>query len=165
MKKLTEKLVLVETYIAAACMASSTLIMFLGAVLRGFKHPINWSLDISLFLFAWCVFLSADVAMKHSRLVNVDMLISHLPARVRKVLAVFCYLTILVFLIAMVIVGAKLTWTTRIRTFQGIPGFSYAWVTLSLPVGFALMTGTVVNKLRHMLFDRRRGEAAGNAEN
>ncbi len=39
------------------------------------------------------------------------------------------------FLVALVIIGLKLSYTTRSRTFQGMPGFSYTWVTLLDPVG------------------------------
>jgi TRAP-type C4-dicarboxylate transport system permease small subunit len=34
------------------------------------------------------------------------------------------------------------------RTFQGIPGFSYTWVTLSVPFGCALMLITAILKIK-----------------
>jgi TRAP-type C4-dicarboxylate transport system permease small subunit len=44
--------------------------------------------------------------------------------------------------------GLWLSYTTRLRTFQGIPGFSYTWVTLSVPIGCALMLITATLKLK-----------------
>ena len=58
---------------------------------------------------------------------------------------------ILIFLMSLIGFGVWLSYTTRFRTFQGIPGFSYTWVTLSVPVGGALMVITTVLKIREKL--------------
>ena len=68
-----------EAVIAAFCLITSTVLIFIAAVMRSISQPINWSLDISLFLFAWATFLSADVAYREDKLVNLDFLISALP--------------------------------------------------------------------------------------
>jgi TRAP-type C4-dicarboxylate transport system permease small subunit len=55
----------------------------------------------------------------------------------------FNYIVILGFSVYLIFFGMQLSYTSRVRTFQGIPNFSYTWVTLSLPIGaiFLLMTG------------------------
>jgi TRAP-type C4-dicarboxylate transport system permease small subunit len=55
----------------------------------------------------------------------------------------FNYIVILGFSVYIIFFGIQLSYTSRERTFQGIPNFSYTWVTLSLPLGavFLLMTG------------------------
>jgi TRAP-type transport system small permease protein len=45
-----------------------------------------------------------------------------------------------------------------VRSFQGIPEVSYSWVTMSLPVGAALLLVTTALKIR----DEFRGERAEN---
>jgi TRAP-type C4-dicarboxylate transport system permease small subunit len=40
---------------------------------------------------------------------------------------------------------------SRARSFQGIPEFSYSWVTLSLPVGGVLLLVTTLLKVRDEL--------------
>jgi TRAP-type C4-dicarboxylate transport system permease small subunit len=62
---------------------------------------------------------------------------------------------ILAFLSAMVYFGIKLAYISRVRVFQGIPGFSYTWVTLSVPVGSFLMMITTVLKMRALLVHRK----------
>ena len=55
--------------------------------------------------------------------------------------------------------GVKLSYTTRLRCFQGIPGFSYTWVTLSVPFGCALMLITAILKVRTFVRAIATGEA------
>jgi len=107
----------------------------MGAVARTMDRPINWSQDLSLFLFAWSVFLSADAALRENRLVSVDMLVNRFPEKTKRIVAFVNYSIILIFLVIMVFFGIKLSIFSRSRVFQGIPGFSYSWVSMSLPVG------------------------------
>lgn len=151
MKKLYEKINRWEVYIAAFCFTASCLIIFSAAVLRTFGRPLNWSMDMSLFLFAWSVFLSADAALRAGKLVRVEVLFNSMKPSLRKWVTVSNYLIILVFLVALIVFGIKLSIITRARSFQGIPGFSYTWVTLSIPVGATLQILTVVVKLRELL--------------
>jgi TRAP-type C4-dicarboxylate transport system permease small subunit len=50
-----------------------------------------------------------------------------------------------------VVYGIKLSYTTRFRSFQGIPWFSYTWVTLSVPIGSMLMVTTTIINFRSKL--------------
>ena len=154
MKKLYQFLGKAEVSIAGSCFTVSLLLIFCAAILRAVKHPINWSQDVSLFLFAWGVFLSADAAMRADKLINIDLLASHFPANVRKYLGVAIYLIILAFLILLIYNGVKISLFSRRRVFQGIPGFSYSWVIISIPIGSLLQSATVVLKIRQLL--RRR---------
>jgi hypothetical protein len=66
-----------------------------------------------------------------------------LSGRVVAVLAI-----VAAFLAYAVAVGLHLAWISRARSFQGIPGVSYSWVTLSMPAGAALLLWTTATKLR-----------------
>lgn len=151
MKKLYTYICRAEVFIAALCFSVSCFLIFFAAIARTLDHPINWSQDMSLFLFAWSVFLSADAALRADRLVNVDLLVNRLPAATRKFLAIASYVIIFIFLAAMVYYGIKLSIFSRRRVFQGIPGFSYTWVILSVPVGSFLQMITVTLKLKGLL--------------
>ena len=66
----------------------------------------------------------------------------------------------MIFLAGMIGYGLWLSYTTRLRTFQGIPGFSfYTWVTLSVPVGCALMLTTALLKIKTFLAPLSTGES------
>lgn len=137
-----------EVYISAFCFLSSCIIIFVAAVARSFDNPLNWSVEISLFLFAWSVFLSADAALRADKLVSVDILVGRFSRGRRDLLFLVNYTIILVFLAALLVYGIRLSYITRARAFQGIPGFSYTWITLSIPVGALLQIVTVSIKLR-----------------
>jgi len=117
-------------------------------------YPINWSVDMAVCLFAWCTFLSGDVALRNNKLMNVDFLIRKLPEKNKNVVELINLFIILIFLAALIGYGAKLSYTTRFRAFQGIPGFSYTWVTLSVPVAALLMMITTILKIREKLKKR-----------
>ena len=124
MRKFYEYLCKTEVVLAATCFAISCLIIFMAALARTVDRPINWSQDLSLFLFAWSVFLSADVALRADRLVNVDLLLYRLSPPLRRAINLGNYVLILIFLMALVYFGIKLAYLSRVRVFQGIPGFS-----------------------------------------
>jgi TRAP-type C4-dicarboxylate transport system permease small subunit len=151
MKKIYERLMEGETYAAAFGFTGSTLLIFVSSIMRSIGHPINWAWDLTLFLFAWSVFLAADSAMRHDKLVMVDLLVNAFPVKMKNILTVVNYLLMLAFLVALVVFGVIMSYTTRSRTFQGMPSFSYTWVTLSIPVGAALLCITVVLKLKDSL--------------
>ena len=147
MKKVFEVVNKIEKYIAVVCLIVATSITFIASITRAFGHPLNWSVDISLFLWAWCIFLTADLALREDKLVNVDNLINLLPKKAKKINALILYVIILAFLIALLVYGSVLVYTSRVRPFQSIPGISYSWVTVSLPIGAILMIRTIIPKI------------------
>ena len=161
MKKLYAYICKAEVFLAAFCFTISCVLIFLAAIARTLDHPINWSQDMSLFLFAWSVFLSADAALRADKLVNIDLVVNHLSDRMRKILAVITYVIILIFLAVLIYYGVKLSLFSRRRVFQGIPGFSYTWVILSVPVGSLLQSITVILKLKALLTGLPAGPRAG----
>jgi TRAP-type C4-dicarboxylate transport system permease small subunit len=51
----------------------------------------------------------------------------------------------------LIVMGAWLAWTSRERSFQGIPDISYSWVTASAVVGGLLLLVTTLLKVRDEL--------------
>lgn len=151
MRKFYEKVCRSEIVLAGASFAISCIVIFASAIARSLDHPFNWAQDISLFLFSWSVFLSADVALRADKLVSIDLLVNRFPDRIQTIIKVVNYLIILVFLAAIAFFGIKLSIFSWRRAFQGIPGFSYGWVTLSLPIGGMLIGITTILKLRGLV--------------
>ena len=102
--------------------------------------------------------------MRNKKLMKVDFLIGMLSARNKKRMEILNLVIILVFLAAMIGFGLWLSYTTRFRSFQGIPGFSYTWVTLSVPVGSILMMITAALQIREMLEDQGKRSAPERCE-
>ncbi|WP_041077228.1 TRAP transporter small permease [Thermotoga caldifontis] len=159
MKKLDEYLVKFEKVAAKWLLVAMIVMVFASGVARFLKNPMNWAVDFSSFLFAWACFFAMDVAWRENKMMSVDLFVKRLPVKVQKVIRVIVLLIILAFCIYMVVWGAQLTWTQRFRKFQGMPNFSYAWVTLAVPVGAALLGRSTLQKILSEFKNRPAGEA------
>lgn len=164
MKKIYDFICKKEMLIAKWSLGILTLLVFAAAVGRFLYHPMNWAMDVATFLFAWTVFLGADAAMRMDRLFCIEVVTSKLSPKAQLYLKVINYGIIVVFLVGMIGYGSWLSYTTRLRTFQGIPGFSYTWVTLSVPFGCALMLITSILKIKAFLRALSTGEPAEKRE-
>jgi TRAP-type C4-dicarboxylate transport system permease small subunit len=153
MERLHERLGAAESVIAAAFLALMTLLIFAAGIARLVGHPINWAVDAATALFAWAVFLCADVAWRRDALMTIDVLVKRLPRRLRAACRLFNYFVIAGFLVYAIGMGLWLSWISRARSFQGIPEVSYSWITMSMPVGAALLLFTTVLKIRRALRD------------
>lgn len=150
-KKIYDYICKAEKILAGTFLVSIMAITFAAGVGRTIGNPINWAMDMSTFLFAWTVFFSADIGMRKDEHVNVEVFIDFLPEKYKKVVMVFNYLVIIVFLAFLVIYGAHITYECRMRQFQGIPGFSYAWAALSAPVGSLLLIISTLIRIKETL--------------
>ena len=164
MKRIYEFICKKEILAAQCALGILSLLVFAAAVGRFLYYPLNWAMDAATFLFAWTVFLGADAAMRLDRLFCIEVLTGRLPRKAQLYLKMVNYLIIAVFLAGMIGYGVPLSWTTRFRAFQGIPGFSYSWVTLSVPVGCALMLITAILKIKMFWHSLATGEAIAKNE-
>jgi TRAP-type C4-dicarboxylate transport system permease small subunit len=136
----------VEECIVGACFITVVGLTFLNATLRLFGHPIITTDDICLLLFSWAALLGADVALRYSRLVGMDILVSKLPPGLQKFLQIVVYIIIIGAAILFMRSGFVLANKNWKRIFNSLP-ISYGWVTLSFPVCCCLMIFTSVLKI------------------
>jgi len=153
MKTLYQHILAAEVHIAKWALAVLSALVLVSAVARTIGAPVQWAVDAATFLFAWCVFLGSDVAMRNDKLFSIEVLVCRLPQKMQYGLKLINQAVIVAFLVFLIVYGLQLSYDTRLRTFQGIPGFSYTWVTLSVPVGCLLMTITAILKIRKQLKD------------
>jgi len=123
-------------------------LIFLGGVSRVLGYPLNWSTDFATAFFAWACFLCADIAWRRGSLMAIEFLPARLPASAQKFLRMINYAIISAFLLYLMVMGTWLAWTSRVRSFQGIPEISYSWVTMSASVGGLLLLITTILKIR-----------------
>lgn len=125
---------------------SIVVLTFMNSVLRVFNKPIIIADDVSLLLFSWVALLGADVALRYSRLVGMDILVTKLPPKVQKIIQVVVYVIMIAALALFARYGYQLAVTNWMRTYNTLP-ISYGWVSLSLPVCSVLMIFTCITKL------------------
>jgi TRAP-type C4-dicarboxylate transport system permease small subunit len=151
MMQLYERIGKIELLIAKFALATLTALVLLSAVARSIHQPVAWAVDAATFLFAWCVFLGSDYAMRNDKLVTIDIIVSRLPLKARYYIKLVNQVIIIIFLAALVGFGFYLSYTTRLRAFQGMPAISYTWVTLSVPIGSLLMLTTTILKVKEQI--------------
>ncbi|MFC6489207.1 TRAP transporter small permease [Nitratireductor sp. GCM10026969] len=147
-----------EAVLAGTFLLLMVLLIFAGGLARMLGHPLNWTIDLSTCFFAWGAFLCADIAWRRDALMSIDVVTTMVPAKAARMLLYANYLIISVFLVYVVYAGAWLSWVSRARSFQGIPGVSYSWVTASIVVGGLLLLFTTGQKAYRAL---RQDRAAG----
>lgn len=150
-RKLYDYICRAEELISGVFLIAIMIIIFAAGVGRTVGYPIRWGMDMATFLFAWTAFFSADVALRKNRHVNVKALVSRLPERVQYYIGLLNYVIISVFLVFLIRYGITLAYSTRFRTFQGIPGFSYMWVTFSVPLGSLLLLISTILKIKELI--------------
>jgi len=148
MEKLYAYLCHTETFIARTFLVAMVILIFGAGIARLAAYPINWAIDVATCLFAWACFFSADVAWRRNKLMAVEVLTNCLPEKGKKFCRRLNYLILTVFLIYLIGAGLWLSYISRARSFQGIPEFSYSWVTMSVPVGASLLLVTTILKIR-----------------
>lgn len=146
MKKFYTAFCKLEELIALLLLAGITCLVFLSALMRTIKMPLNWAQDVALVAFAWLIFLGSDVAIRGAGLIGIDLIIKRLPAAIRKFLDIVFKLIIIGLLCVLVVNGFQMTlsgWSRQITALH----ISYGWVTMAVPVGSALMIVSTVIKL------------------
>jgi TRAP-type C4-dicarboxylate transport system permease small subunit len=136
----------IEEYIVGACFITIVGLTFLNALLRVAKRPIITADDICLLLFSWAALLGADVALRYSRLVGMDILVSKFPPKWQKFFQVLVYIIMIGAMLLFMRSGFVLANKNWKRAFNSLP-ISYGWVTLSFPVCCCLMIFTSILKI------------------
>jgi TRAP-type transport system small permease protein len=151
MRAVYSLLLRLEAILAGVLLMLMVLLIFTGGIARLLHHPLNWTIDLATCFFAWGVFLCADIAWRRDQLMSIDALTSRVPPRVARALSYANHAIIAVFLGYAIWAGIELSRFSWARSFQGIPGVSYSWVTMSISVGSALLLLTTLLKLRDLL--------------
>ncbi|TWG97938.1 TRAP-type C4-dicarboxylate transport system permease small subunit [Mesorhizobium sp. J18] len=153
MRALYSYLLRIEAILAGIFLLLMVGLIFTGGVARLMRNPLNWTIDLATCFFAWACFLCADIAWRNNSLMSINLVAERAPERMRQALAYLNYLIISIFLVYLIYSGLLLSWVSRARSFNGIPGVSYSWVTMSLPVGATLLLITTILKVRQAMLD------------
>ena len=157
---MVEKYRKAEEAISRVLLAVCVILVVVASLGRWYGHPIIWSVDMAQLLFVWICVLGANQTMRRDQHVGVDLLLIHMPARLRRWVMLAHFLIIEAFLAAMVWFGYDLTRLNVERQFSDTP-LSYAWVTAAVPVGSALLFVTVLGRMVAMLAEDRMERAKG----
>ena len=103
MKKIYAAFCKFEELVALLLLAGLTVLVFVSALMRYIKMPLNWAQDVALVAFAWMIFLGSDIAIRGAGLIGIDLLVKRFPAVVRKGMDIVFKVIILGFLCVLVV--------------------------------------------------------------
>lgn len=142
----SNSLVKLEERLAMAFFAGTSVFVLIGAVTRTLGSPVIWAIDLAQLSFVWSCMLGADLAMKKNAHIEIDIVVRHFPAGVRRMIAIVWQFAIAAFLAMLIWYGSNLTLMNVERELGDI-GISYSWVTAAIPAGCALMLLTTITRL------------------
>ena len=145
-KKIYEAFCKFEEILAMFLLGGLAALVFISALMRTLKHPLNWAQDVALVAFAWLIFFGSDIAVRGSGLIGIDMLVKHFPKKVQKGIDIVFKIMILVFLCILVYYGVIMTKTGWKRQITALE-ISYGWVTMAVPTGAFFMIISTTIKL------------------
>lgn len=146
MKEMYRKFCKLEELLALILLAGITILVFISAIMRSLKMPLNWAQDVALVAFAWMIFFGSDIAIRGAGLIGVDLFVRKLPMQLQRLIDLLFKLIIIVFLGVLVFYGFQMTvssWARQITTLH----ISYGWVYLSVPIGAILMIISTVTRM------------------
>lgn len=145
MTKLESIILKAEELISSSLLCLISVLVFISAVARTIGRPINWAQDVALLAFAWLTFIGADVLARSGKLINIDMFIYKMPKGFQKLVGIVFDFMIIVFLAFLVFFGYSLVTQSWYRVFNTLK-LSYAWCTLSVPVGSLLLITSMIRR-------------------
>ncbi|MEF2070857.1 TRAP transporter small permease [Consotaella aegiceratis] len=143
-----------EGLLGKLLLAAIVVLVFVAAVARTLDHPLIWSVDLAQALFVWLCFLGATRALGRRAHIGVDYFVQRLPLGYRRVLDFVLAAVAVVFLATMAWFGLQLTLLNWERVY-GDSGISYAWVTIAVPIGCALLALILLGQMVIAVRDRK----------
>jgi len=140
----------IEEVFVGLCFFGVVGLTFMNAMLRYFGKPIVIAEDACLLLFPWAAFVGADVALRYSRLVGMDMLVRKLPPKTQKTIQLLVFAILIAGMIVIIPLGFRLAFSNWNRVLNSLP-ISYGYVTISLPTACILMIFTSFLKIIKIL--------------
>jgi TRAP-type C4-dicarboxylate transport system permease small subunit len=115
------------------------LIIFASVLLQIFlryllNFPLTWSEELSRYLFIMVCFLGWTLATRNKSHIKVNIILDALPAKIRFLVKVFIQMLVLVFAVALIYLGSRMTYRSidvpSITLFFGF-AYIYAFVPIS----------------------------------
>ncbi|KYG89302.1 hypothetical protein A0U40_10915 [[Bacillus] sp. KCTC 13219] len=138
---------LVEEAIVFILTAILVVLTFINVILRYFfNYSISGSVEISILLFAWIIFVGSSMAFKYKNHISIDIVEALLPTTAKKILNFMISTILLVFTAVMSVYGTVLT-INVLGESLGATTIPKSLVYSAFPVGFGLMTIRLIQQL------------------
>lgn len=136
-----------EEALVNVIMVILVILTFINVVLRYiFDYSIPGSVELSILLFAWIIFIGSSVAMKNKGHIKIDLLEAILPKKGTRFLSILIGIMLITLSAFMCFYGFIFTYDVIGETL-GASNIPKALVYLAFPIGFGLMGIHLINHL------------------
>ena len=138
-----------EEYLAAALLATMTLLIFFQVLSRFiFNAPLAWSEESARYIFVWSIYISAALAVKRREHIRVEIGIMIFKGRARKIAnlvgdVIFILFSFVLLKDGLFLVG-KLGEHVQYSPALGLP---MDLVYIIIPLGYGLMLLRLIQKI------------------
>jgi C4-dicarboxylate transporter DctQ subunit len=143
----------------AFLLAAMTVLTFVQVILRyGFSMAVQWSLEATVYLFAWLILIGISYGVKTGSHIGVDALVNILPAIGKRVAGIVAGVLCIVYA-GFMTAGS---WSYFETVYEiGVTGEDIPiqrWILIAiLPIGFALLAFRLIQATWRIV----RGDATG----
>ena len=130
-----------ELAFARIGLVAIVIIILAGGVGRAIGHPLIWSLEIAMVIFAWISMFAIDYAFQTRRHIGIDAVVNFFPQKLKRVCLWGNEIIILGFLLCGVWYGFNFVITTHLQVLP-VTELSLAWLNSAVPTGCLLMLFT-----------------------
>jgi TRAP-type C4-dicarboxylate transport system permease small subunit len=138
-QKLLHGIELIAVFIVTAVVGCLLFNETFGLVSDYLGYPIAWISEVSVFLFAWLVFLGAAILARHGGHIALDIVTFHIPIKYAFYFRLLTVITGLIVSIVMVYYGFKLAIFAGKGQKTLYLGVSFFYYYLSVPISGMLM--------------------------
>ncbi|MCS7461735.1 TRAP transporter small permease [Paenibacillus doosanensis] len=126
--------------ILAIMLGVMSLLIIAQVICRFFIHfPLTWSEELSRYLMVYIVFLGASLAMRHNKLISIELLPELLTGMKRKVLLCLVFIVSIVFFVILFKQGIDMLSRVKMQSSASL-GISMAFPYAAIPIGAVLLT-------------------------
>lgn len=126
--------------ISGVCLGVLTLLIFVQVVCRYiFHNSLSWSEEIARYLEVWIVFLCGAYALGRGQHVAMDLVITHVPAKVTEVFSKFHACAFIFFSIFMLIYSIQFMITEKTQSMASLRWVPKNVVYLALVISAVCM--------------------------
>jgi TRAP-type C4-dicarboxylate transport system permease small subunit len=135
-----------ERAAAIALLAAVVTVVIIGTIFRFAGSPAIWTEEAAQASFVWLSLIAADMTLQRHGHFRLDVLVGLLPKKARLALDIVIHLVIGALLAFLMVYAWKFVAISNLRPLP-IIGVPSSFATAALPVGFALMTVTLVEQI------------------
>ena len=116
-----------------------TLIVFFQVLFRYTLHsPLDWSEELAMFLFQWCVYIGAAIAVRRGFHYHLDLATKRFPDRLKMLMTLMTSVCIFITSYIMIYYGVKMMIMVHVQSYP-VMKFSMAYGYLPIPISGALI--------------------------